>query len=234
MSSKKLLKNIKEKRQKNNKNNKIKLHNLNKNSKNLDKKKRLYKSKSSDIYIAMKTDQGGWNKPKLLSKKLQTGAYDGGASMTKDGFTVYFSSQDKEQEGMNIFETTSADGKRWSEPKKLPDHINTKFHETTPVISPDGQYLFFSSTGHVGMGGYEVFVAKRLGEGEWSLPVNLGASINTVNNDTHFRYYKDLKKAYMAKIVLVGNKASTDILEVDMSNFEYPKFEAPKEDEEKK
>ena len=71
--------------------------------------------------------------------------------------------------------------------------------------------------------GYDVFVSENLGN-TWSKPLNLGAAINSVNNDTHFKYYADLKKAYIVGFEIVGQKSRMDIYEVDMTGFEFPKF----------
>src|SRR5690606_19724149 len=101
--------------------------------------------------------------------------------------------------------------------------VNTVGRETTPFISPDGRYLFFSSDGHLGMGGLDIYVVENLGGGIWGEPINLGPGINTVNNDTHFVYSAELKKAYVSGYELVGDKSSIDIYEIDMTNFEIPK-----------
>ena len=80
------------------------------------------------------------------------------------------------------------------EKQKLSDVINTPGRETTPFISEDGKYLFFSSNGHVGMGGLDIYVSENK-KGEWTKPINLGIMVNSVNNDTHFQYYPALKKS---------------------------------------
>jgi hypothetical protein len=115
-------------------------------------------------------------------------------------------------------------GNTWSKPENVGDSINTSGNETTVFVSPDGQYLFFSSTGHPGMGGYDVFVSKNSG-GVWSKPVNLGYPINTVADETHFVYYAQLKRAYYSKFSSDdnGGLGARDIFEVDMSNFSLPK-----------
>ena len=112
-------------------------------------------------------------------------------------------------------------GKKWGEAKPLPMTINTTARETTPYITPDGRFLFFSSNGYVGLGGLDIYVAENLGD-SWGEPINLGAGINTVNNDTHFVYNKELIKAYISSVLLIGNKASIDIYEIDMTNFSLP------------
>jgi tetratricopeptide (TPR) repeat protein len=201
---------------------------------NLTKKERKYRSKSSDVCVSMKTDQGDWNKPKLISKGARTSFYDGSATMTGDGNTIYYVSEKKGGKGStDIYVMFSDDGKKWSAPKNVGATVNTPFRETTPIISKDGKYLFFASDGHLGYGGLDIFVSKNYGDNEWSIPVNLGNPINSVNDDTHFRYYNDLKKAFMSKMVLQDGKASRDIIEVDMTKFEMPEFKKPEVEEKK-
>jgi hypothetical protein len=71
------------------------------------------------------------------------------------------------------------------------------------------------------MGGYDIFVSENLGS-TWSKPINLGSGINTVNNDTHFQYYPELKKAVFAGFTIQGQKASLDLYQIDMTNFVMP------------
>lgn len=82
--------------------------------------------------------------------------------------------------------------------------------------------MFFSSDGHTGFGGLDIFVCENLGD-SWSDPVNLGPMVNTVNNDSHFTYFPELKKGYISGIQILGNKASLDIFELDLSDFVLPK-----------
>ena len=74
------------------------------------------------------------------------------------------------------------------------------------------------------MGGMDIFVSENLGGGLWSKAINLGGFVNTVNNDTHFKYYPQLNKAMLAGYELIGKKSSIDIYEVDMTDFKYPEF----------
>lgn len=183
------------------------------------------KSKSSDIYEIEMSSKGTWNSPKLIkSKGLNTSYFEGSATMTDDGNTMYFASDRKgDKSSMDIYVVEKV-GKAWGTPKPLPmDKINTANYETTPYISGDGKYLFYSSDGLNGMGGLDIYVVENLGGGEWGTPVNLGAMVNTVNNDSHFKYYPTLQKAVMASFEVVGQKASLDMYNVDMTGFEIPK-----------
>ena len=180
-------------------------------------------TRSSDIAIAQYTDQGRWTKPKpIVNKTINTSFFDGSVTLTADENTMYFASDRKaNKSGMDIYVVEKV-GKTWGEAKLLPTVINSKRNETTPFITPDNKYLFFSSDGHETMGGYDVFVSENLGNNRWSEPVNLGPEFNTVNNDTHFRYYKDIAQAYFASYRLQGNKASIDMYQIDLKDWEIP------------
>lgn len=181
------------------------------------------KSKSSDIYEIEKSSKGTWNSPKMIkNKKLNTSYFEGSATMTDDGNTMYFASDRKgDKSSMDIYVVEKI-GKNWGTPKPLPmNKVNTSNYETTPFITGDGRFLFYSSDGLVGMGGLDIYVVENLGGGEWSAPVNLGIAVNTVNNDSHFKYNSDLKKAAMASFEVIGQKASLDMynVDIDLSGF---------------
>lgn len=181
-------------------------------------------TRSSDICIAKKNKQDKWNTPKAIDNKtINTSFFEGSATLTADGNTMYFVSDRKGEKRYTDIYVVEKKGKKWGTAKPLPDNINTTARETTPFITPDGMYLFFSSNGHdEGMGGTDIYVSKNLGD-SWSDPVNLGAGINTVNNDTHFVYDTVNKKGYVAGLEISGQKASIDIYEIYMSTFEFPK-----------
>jgi len=82
--------------------------------------------------------------------------------------------------------------------------------------------LFFSSNGHEGMDGYDVYVSQNK-DGQWTKPMNLGYPVNTVSDETHFVYYHEHKKAYYSTFSSSNNKGigARDIFEVDMSSFEF-------------
>lgn len=181
-------------------------------------------TKVSDIFELTFTNKGKWSTPKLIANKtINTTFFDGSATLTADGNTMYFVSDRNANKKSSDIYVAHKTGKTWGDAVPLSDSVNSVGAETTPFITPDGKYLFFSSNGHLGMGGYDIFVSENLGN-NWSKPVNLGATVNSVNNDTHFKYYAELKKAYMAGFEIVGQKSSMDIYEVDMTNFEFPKM----------
>jgi hypothetical protein len=175
---------------------------------------------SSDIAMAKMSKNGSWSKPKPLPGSVNTDFFEGSPTLTKDESTMYFVGQRRTSDGDGTEILVSRlVGKAWSKATVLPHPINNKGRQTTPFISPDGKYLFFSSDSHLGMGGFDIFVSKWNGS-RWSEPINLGYGINSVNDDTHFKYYPELKIAVLASVVVEGNKATYNLFTVDMSNFD--------------
>jgi tetratricopeptide (TPR) repeat protein len=177
---------------------------------------------SSDIFELSFSNKGKWSTPKRIKNKtINTSFFEGSPTMTADGNTLYFVSDRKGQKKSTDIYVSKKVDKVWGDAVLLSDTINSTGTETTPYITPDGRYLFFSSDGHLGMGGLDVFVSENLGD-SWSKPINLGIKINSVNNDTHFKYYPELKKAVLSGFEIVGQKSSIDMYEIDMTGFEYP------------
>lgn len=179
------------------------------------------KTKHSDLFYCKLNRKGTWNSPKAMS--LNSAFFDAAVSLTADESAAYFISERMGGKGMADIWVSYKMGNDWSKPENLGDSINTSGNETTVNVSPDGKYLFFSSTGHEGMGGYDVYVSKNNGEG-WEKPINLGYPINTVSDETHFTYYSAFKRAYYAKFSSTENEGlgARDLFEVDMTNFVLP------------
>jgi tetratricopeptide (TPR) repeat protein len=180
-------------------------------------------TKGSDLFTIEMSNKGKWSTPKRINAKtINTSFFEGSATMTSDMNTLYFVSDRKGEKSSTDIYVSQKVGKNWGEAAPLPFTINTNGRETTPFISGDGRFLFFSSDGHLGMGGLDIYVVENLGS-TWGEPINLGIIVNTVNNDTHFQYYPELQKAVMSSFEIIGQKASMDIFNVDMTDFSYPK-----------
>ena len=74
----------------------------------------------------------------------------------------------------------------WSLPRPLGEAFTSAGDEIFPVISADGQQLYFSSNGMAGMGGYDLFVCNRLSDDSWSAPQNVGFPYSSVADDFVF------------------------------------------------
>ena len=126
-----------------------------------------------------------WTKPQNLGRPLNSPAWDAQPSVTADGNTMYFSSRrpgsiDGSEDIWVSYRST--DGS-WTNPHNLGEPVNTRFNERSPFISADGKTLYFSSNGHPGFGNHDLFMSKKLDDGTWSVPVNLGSPINEYGDD---------------------------------------------------
>ena len=138
-----------------------------------------------DIYVSDRDENGNWSRPQKLPEPLNLSfSSEKQPSISPDGQTLYFVSNRKSRkESHDIWYSRRVDEYHWSEPKEISDSINTPFNEQSPFIHFDNQTLYFSSNGHVGMGGLDIFVSKKLNDTTWSKPVNLGYPINTFRDE---------------------------------------------------
>ena len=133
------------------------------------------------LYIATKDKNG------ILSNEREfpynSSEYSVGApALAPDGKTLYFISDPKDKAigGKDIFMSVCENGK-WSEPQNLGKEINTLGDEMFPYVDARGN-LFFSSTGHSGLGGLDLFMCENV-DGKFMKPVNLGYPMNTPKDD---------------------------------------------------
>jgi outer membrane protein OmpA-like peptidoglycan-associated protein len=102
--------------------------------------------------------------------------------LASDGKTLLMSIQMQNSLGdLDIYVSFLKDNGVWTTPKNIGEDINTFQSDATPFLAADGKTMYFASNGHLGYGGYDLFVTKRLDDSwtRWSKPVNLGPNINT-------------------------------------------------------
>jgi Tol biopolymer transport system component len=121
-----------------------------------------------------------------IGPPINTRNWETQPSFSSDGKTLYFIrgtySQDRSRIADIYMSTFQAD-MTWSNPVRLSDTINTNGTEESVFIHPDNQTLYFSSSGHPGMGGLDIFMSRRQENGSWGVPVNLGYPINTADDE---------------------------------------------------
>jgi len=170
---------------------------------------------------------GRWRRIQKFPEPINSKQWEGSACLSSDGNVIYFSSdRPGSMGGMDIYTSTKEDGE-WSEPVGLGDAVNTDFNENYPVLVNDSM-MYFASEKHDNIGGYDVFVTKRIG-GEWSEPINLGYPINSTGDDIMVSPCLDGKKAYFSSYRPDGyfTFGKGDIYAVDFLQEVKP----PKEDE---
>lgn len=105
---------------------------------------------------------------------------------------IYYSAKD--EEGIrNIYATHLADS-LWSVPALINEQLTSSSDEIYPMLSPDGQSLYFASKGLYGMGGYDLYVSQWNKEtGDWDVPVNMGFPYSSPYDDFLFVNTEDGK-----------------------------------------
>lgn len=184
-------------------------------------------TKSSDIFeITGETPFRFSAMDVIKNKSINTDYFEGSAtqSLAPNGgegeIMVFITDRKAEDSGMDMFVVPKTDG-TWGTAKALPKNINSLGDETTPYLTNDGKFLFFSSNGLPGYGGYDIYYCQNI-DGVWSAPVNLGLAVNSVNNDTHFQFNPKTNQGVFASICQNGDYFSYDIFQADLSKMPYP------------
>jgi len=100
--------------------------------------------------------------------------------------------------------------KKWGPPSNLGEVINTPGDEMFPHLKADGS-LYFSSTGHLGMGGLDMFKAQKAGENRWENIENLGYPLNSSEHDFGIMFDRgDTEKGFFTSSRING-KGHDDI-----------------------
>lgn len=153
----------------------------------------------TDLYSAEKVN-GVWTNIRNLGPIINSSSWDSQPSLSSDGRTLYFvSDRPGGLGGTDIYVSTkSASG--WGSPVSLSLPVNSAFDDMAPTIAPDNKRLFFSSAGHGGAGGLDIFMVSggdARGRG-WTSLENLGTPINSAGDDLFYVSIPNSKNAYFS------------------------------------
>jgi WD40 repeat protein len=130
-----------------------------------------------------------WAAPISLGPVINSAFSDQGPAISKDGLSLYFTSNRPGGLGgpfdMYVSQRASVDD-AWGTPINLGPTVNSAFDEGNPAFSRDSHYLFFQSKRPGGFGGIDLWVSYREhthDDFDWQLPVNLGAGVNSAADD---------------------------------------------------
>jgi len=143
------------------------------------------------------------------------------ACITEDEEKIYFASnRPGGYGGVDLYLCQKLPNGDWSEAQNLGPAINSSSDEDFPNISPDGNTLYFSSKGHAGMGGYDIYKAtwnpvKR----KFSSIQNMGYPINTPEDNMNFRASETGKFGYISAVRKEGY-GDLDIYRVDFKDVD--------------
>lgn len=180
-----------------------------------DSKLLLYKyHKGGDVYYTEHKGGNSWSDP-LKFANVNTKDFESDAFITSDGKRAYFASNHYTKTGnLNIYFIEQNDHGHWGAPTEVKGKINTDWDEDAPFLSEDGKTMYFSSRGHEGMGGFDIY-KSTLNESDntWSEPENLGYPINTPDDDIYYYFCTAKTKAYLSSY-RDGGFGEKDIYEI--------------------
>ena len=107
---------------------------------------------------------------------------EGMCTLVRDGETIFFTLCHEKSGGCDLHAGVLIDG-QIEHVERLPAYLNSSTWDSQAAISCDGRQLFFASTRPGGIGGSDLYRCYRLPDGSWSEPVNLGAGVNTPDDE---------------------------------------------------
>lgn len=122
--------------------------------------------------------------PHIFEPSLNIKNIGWGMSFDNDN-SLYFCSSGEGSLGSSDIFVMKYDNGKYKEPENMGNSINTEFMESQPFISPDGSYLIFNrlSNSENSIGGDDLYITFKMENGEWGEAINMGASVNTSDND---------------------------------------------------
>lgn len=163
-----------------------------------------------------------WSELKNLGDSVNTkDGWEAQPSISSDGKTLFFATARAETKGIDIYYSIKKPNGAWSSAKSIGAPVNTEGNDKTPFIHSDSKTLYFASDGHLGFGGYDVFLSRQNEDGTWSKPKNIGYPINTEQDEQAFAVSTDGKQ------VFYSGKDSKSNTGIDIYSFELYKEARP-------
>ncbi|MGB1032151.1 MAG: hypothetical protein ACPGWM_06035, partial [Flavobacteriales bacterium] len=170
-----------------------------------------------------------WSELENLGPNVNTDdGWESQPSLSGDGQTLYFATvrESTKKEGNDnpdtdiYFSEKQKDG-TWSMAKPLAAPINSKWQDKSPFMHSDSHTLYFASDRKPGGGGYDLWFTRQQKDGSWSRPKNIGAPVNTDQDEHGMIVASDGEKAYYASRNIRGSKG------MDIYSFDLPEDAKP-------
>lgn len=182
----------------------------------------IYKDENGNGELYYSTFDGqDWSVPQKFGSNINTEYFESHVAITPDNQRLYFvSNRPGGLGGKDIWFCNKLPNGQWALAQNAGPVINTPFDEDGVFIHPDGKTMYFSSKGHRGLGGYDIFYSTWDEEkNQWSTPVNIGYPINSTDDDVFFVVSTDGKRGYFSSIKPDGY-GEKDIYVLEMYNVQ--------------
>lgn len=141
----------------------------------------------SDLFVAeYNGKKGRWENPKPLSDRLNSRKAEGNFVFDQGNRIAYFTRCFDTEKPCHLMKTHLLSGGEWSRLEKI--SFTGNYATGHPTLSADGSTLFFVSGMEGGWGGKDIWKIRKLDDGNWSVPVNLGGNVNS-GFDEMFPYF---------------------------------------------
>jgi tetratricopeptide (TPR) repeat protein len=150
---------------------------------------------SSDVFISYEVN-GQFEKAKNIGPQINTGLDEEIVGISADGDQIFIYIDHIKEVG-EIY-LSEKKGKNFAARTKLGKNVNSEHLETSASVSADGDILFFASNRPGGYGGTDIWMTRKLPNGEWAEAQNLGPTINTPYNEDFPNMLADAKTLYFA------------------------------------
>lgn len=152
--------------------------------------------------------------PRKLSKNINFDSYQNHAYLSKDGKSLFFTSEASGGfGGLDIYKSEKEADGNWSKPVNLGPNVNTPYDEDAPFLSDDGTTLYFASRGLPGYGNFDIYKSV-ITDGKWGQPENLGMPINSQAHDIFMIQNTDGNIGYFSS-ARPGGKGDMDIYKIN-------------------
>jgi tetratricopeptide (TPR) repeat protein len=162
---------------------------------------------SGDIYISYADAQKNFKTATKLPESVNSRqGNEIAACISPDGNSIYFASdRSGGLGGTDLYVVRKLPNGKWGTAMNLGPGVNTPQNEDFPNLSPDGKTLYFSSSGHTSMGGYDIFKADWDETAKtFSGAKNIGYPINTPEDNMNFRISESGRYGYIGSLMEKG------------------------------
>ena len=177
-------------------------------------KKEKKKTLGCGIYVSKRKGKL-WGTPQLLQIKVDSTTSIGHPTLSEDETILIFSSDlSGGYGGKDLWISVKGKRNTWSDPVNLGPMVNTPGDEMFPFLHKDGT-IYFSSNGHVSMGGLDIYKTSQDENGAYTLPVNLKSPVNSSADDFSMIIEKDGERGYLTSN-RDGGKGGDDIYQFEL------------------
>jgi hypothetical protein len=171
-------------------------------------------------------ENADWKEPQVLPKTIHTRLnFIGGYGLSADGSTLYFSTT--KQPGVGGFDICSSEwkGTVWANPVNLGGPINSRAHEASASVTPDGKTMYFmrcEKMDQIKAEKCRIFRVDKKSNGLWGDPVELPEVINTGNSQTP-RIMADAETLIFSSDKIGGSRGGMDLYVTRLQNGNWAK-----------